>query len=113
MRFIDDGEIPFGVRQFFLVVLVARQLVQAADELVAFFKVVAGGGLFLFFGAEDFKAQTELFPEFVLPLFGERAGGNDEYPSRICTHEQFFNKKPRHDGLARTGVVCQHETQRL
>ena len=68
---VNDDQVPFGILELLLVLLVARQLIQSADELVLFIEVVAGGALLLFLAAEDLELDAELFQQLVLPLLGK------------------------------------------
>ena len=113
MCLIDDDQVPLGVFQFFLIVFVAGELIESTDELVAFIKVVTAGTLFLFLPTEDIKLDTELFQQFVLPLFGQGAGGDNQYALGIGSHQQFPNQQTSHNGFTRTRIIRQNITKRL
>ena len=68
---VNDDQVPLGVFELLLVLFVARQLIQSADELVLFIEVVAGGALLLLLAAKDLELNTELFQQLVLPLLGK------------------------------------------
>jgi len=49
--------------------------------------------------------------EFVLRLFGQASGADNEAALQIAVHEQCLDEQPRHDGFAGAWVVGQQETQ--
>ena len=51
--------------------------------------------------------------KFVLPLFRQIAGTNNQATLQIAAGNQFLDEQPRHDGLAGAGVIGQKEAQRL
>ena len=87
VRFVNDDEIPGGVFQFGLIVGIARQLIQAADQAVTVGEVIARGGLFLFFAAEQGKFHVKFFQHFILPLLTQRTGGNNQDTLRVCPYQ--------------------------
>jgi hypothetical protein len=51
--------------------------------------------------------------EFVLPLFGQAAGADDQAALQVAAGDQFLDEQAGHDGLAGARVVRQQEAQRL
>ena len=115
MRLVTDHQVPAAVRglELLLHVLVARQLVQAGNDEVIFQEPVAGARRFQLVVGQDVKGQLKAPVEFVLPLFGQAAGADDEAALQIAADDQLLDEQPRHDGLAGARVVGQQETQRL
>ena len=111
--FVHDGQVPLGGGQLGLVFIVARQLIHTADQAVGFREKIARRALLLFFLAEDFELEAELFEQLVLPLLHEPARTDDQNALGIGPHQQFANKKARHDRFSGAGVVGQDEPQGL
>ena len=115
VRLVADDEVVAAVRgaELLLHVLVARQLVEARDGEVVLEEPVAGaGGLELVVG-QDLEGQMEAPVQLVLPLLGEAAGADDQAALEIAARDQLLDEQPRHDGLARAGIVGEQEAQRL
>jgi hypothetical protein len=51
--------------------------------------------------------------QLVLPLLGETARADNEASLQIVARDHLLHQEAGHDGLARTGVVRQQESQRL
>ena len=49
--------------------------------------------------------------EFVLLLFGQAPGADNETALQIAAHDQCLDEQPHHDGFAGARVVGQQETQ--
>ena len=110
---VDDDQVPVRRAQLLLQVVVACQLVQARDHPVGLGEGVAIGRQFLLLTTEQRELQTELVAQFVLPLPGQRARRHHQDALRVGAHDQFADQQASHDGLACTGVIGQHEPQRL
>ena len=112
--FVADDQVPVAVAglQFLLHFLVAREFVEAGDDEVGLEEPVAGAGGFELVVGEDFEGQLEAAVEFVLPLFGQRAGADDEAALEVAAGDEFFDQKAGHDGLAGAGIVGEEEAQR-
>jgi len=113
VRFITHDHVPIGRVQFGLNVLVAAQLIEAADDEILFGKGIARARFFNRLARDGGKVELKAPPQFVLPLFGERTRTTDETPPEVAAHDEFFEEQARHNRLARAGVVCEQETQRL
>ena len=111
--FVHDDQVPLGLGQQLLVILVARKLVEPRDQAVLLTEVVAALTLLLLFAAEQFEIEAELFTQFVLPLFGQGAGRDDQHAAGVGAQHQLPDQQPGHDGLAGAGIVGQHKAQRL
>ena len=113
VRFVEHDQVPAGSAELLLQVFVARHLIETNDEVINVFKwIAARGGGFQVFG-EDAEFQAELLEHFLAPLIDQAARGDDDNAPGVGTHDEFSNVKPRHDGLARAGVVGQNKAQRL
>jgi hypothetical protein len=113
VRFVEHDQVPSGSAELLLQFFVARHLVEANDEVVNVFKRIATWrGSFQVFG-EDAEFQAELLEHFLAPLIDQAAGGDDDDTPGVGAHDEFTDIKPRHDGLARAGVVRQNKAQRL
>ena len=112
MRFIKDDEVvglnvralEYGKHRF------AGQRVDAADHRVA---VVAHEGVprSCIGASHDPKAQAEESAEFALPVAQESGRRNDEHAANEAARLHLANVKPRHNRLARTGIVGKEEAQ--
>ena len=111
MRFIADNEIPVRYPQFFLNGIVTSQFIQPGDGKADLLKGIAGHGGFDAVVGENFKTQMKFVVQFVLPLFRQAAGADDETTPEIATGHEFLDEQPGHDGLARTGIIGQYITQ--
>ena len=113
MGLVEHGQIPPGGTKLVLQFFVARHLVQANDEIIQVLEgISARRGGFEFFG-EHAKFQPELLEHFVAPLLNQTAWSDDHHPARVGPHDEFTDVKTRHDGLSGSGIVRQHEAQRL
>ena len=59
------------------------------------------------------EAKIEATIEFVLPLLHKTSGADDEAALQVAAGDQLLYEKPRHDGLARAGIIRQQKAQRL
>ena len=110
---VHHDQVPLGLRQQLLVLLVARELVQAGNQAVLLGKVVAAVALLLLFAAEKLEVQPEFLAQFVLPLLRQGTRRDDEHAPGVGTQGHFSDQQARHHGLACSGVVGQHKAQRL
>ena len=115
VRLIAHDQVPARVRrlQLLLHVLVARQLVQTGNDQIGLEEPVAGAGGFELVVGQDLERKLESAVQLVLPLLGEAAGADDQAPLQVAAGDQLLDQQPRHDGLARAGVVGEQEAQRL
>ena len=91
--FVADDQVPVAVAglQFLLHFFVAREFVEAGDDEVGLEEPVAGAGGFELVVGKDFEGQLEAAVEFVLPLFGQRAGADDEAALEVAAGDEFFD----------------------
>ena len=110
---VEDGEVPSGVAELFLKLLVPRHLVETNDELmVVVERVPARRGRFEQ-RRVDAEFEPELLEELVSPLIDETSRGDDQDASGVGPHDEFADVEPRHDRLPGPRVVRQNEPQRL
>ena len=115
VRLIADHEIPSTIRHLKLLlhVFVSGKLVQPGNDQIALQEPVAGAsGLKLVIG-KNFEGQMETAVKLVLPLLGKAARTDDKTSLQIASGDQFFDQKTRHDGLARSRIICKKKSQRL
>lgn len=91
---------------------VAGELVQARDDQVVLLEPVAARR-FQTLIREDGEPQVEALLQFVLPLFGERPGADDETALQIAAGDQLPDEQTRHDRLAGARVVGEKEAEWL
>ena len=111
--FVANHQVPVGVGQLRLDVLVPAQLVQAADGQRILGEPVAGARRFELVVRQDFEGKLESLVEFVLPLLGEIAGAYDHAAVQVAADQQFLDEQAGHDRLAGAGIVGQEEPERL
>jgi hypothetical protein len=113
--FVADHQVPaaIGRLELLLHVFVARELVEAGDDQVGFEEPVAGARRFELVVGENLEGQVKAPVEFVLPLFGQAAGADDQAALQVAAGDQFLDQQAGHDGLAGAGVVRQQKAQRL
>ena len=109
---VDDDEIPCGLREVGLQLLVARELIHARDQQ----RVVLEGRR-AEHGVpqsrrEDLESEAELQVQLVLPLVDKAAGGDDQAPLDVLAEDQLLDVEPGHDRLAGAGIVGEQEAQR-
>ena len=112
--FINNDQIPFiGSDKLLLEVFVAGQNIKPGNQAVFFVKNIAGSGRLDRAPCQDFEIQTELVPEFILPLLDQTAGRNNEASIQIAAGSQFPDEKSCHDGFSRSGIVGQKKPKGL
>ena len=112
MGLVHHDEVPVGLLQLRLEILAPRELIEPGDEQVALLEHVPGVRSLGQVARQEIERQAELPVQLVLPLLDERAGAHDEAPLEVASDHQLLDEEPRHDRLARAGVVGQHEPQR-
>ena len=110
---VDDDQIPVGLLEQFLDVLVSSELVDAGDDLVVFQEPVPTRRRLESLVGEDLEAEVELLAKLVLPLFPQTAGGDDQTPLQITADLELLDEEPGHDRLAGTRIVGKQESERL
>jgi len=110
---VTDDEIPVGLLQLGLDVLVAAELVESGDDERVFVEPVAGPGGFELVVGHDLEGQVEPAVEFVLPLLDKVAWADDEASLQVTPGDQLLDEEPGHDGLPGSGVIGQKEPERL
>lgn len=113
MGFVEDYQVPAGGAELGLEILVVRHLVESHDHLMMILERVIRRRRRFEGRRVDVELQAELLEQLVAPLIHETTGGDDQDASRVGPHDEFADVKPRHDGLARAGVVGEHVAQRL
>ena len=94
MRFVADDEVPVGLLQLGLGILVAAELVEPADGQRVFGEPVAGAGRFELVVGHDLEGQVEPAVELVLPLLDETAGADDQAALKVAAGHQLLDKSP-------------------
>ena len=115
MGLVADNEVPptIGRLQLQLHILIASEFVEPRDNEIGFQEPIAGPRRFELVVGQDFERQIETAIELVLPLLGEAPGADDQAALQITASDQLLDQEPRHDGLARAGIVRKQEAQRL
>ena len=113
MGFVDHDQVPVGRLELGLHVLVARELVETADDQIVLLEPVAGAGRFQLVVGQDVERKMELLVELLLPLLDQAAGADDHAAMDVAAQQQFLDEQAGHDGLAGAGIVGQQEAQRL
>src|SRR3989442_5403861 len=109
MGFIYDDEVPMDLFQ-------SRQdvrsfgEVQGSEDLLVFNPLVDAELVADGVAPDDMELLVELLHQFALPLEGQIRRTDDEDALCQATKLQFADEEPGHDGLARTGVVGQEES---
>ena len=112
MGLIDDDQIPLGLFELRLQLRVAGELVHPGDQQgIGLKDVEVDVGVDQLVG-QQVEPQAELEEQFVLPLFDQAAGGDDQALPHVVAEQQLFDVEAGHDGLAGAGVVCEEESQR-
>ena len=110
VRLVHDHEVPVGLLDVLLQILIAAHLVQPGDDQGHFLQGIAGAGGGDTVVGQDLEGQLKSQEQFVLPLLGEVAGTDDQAALQVATQHQLLDEKASHDGLARTWVIGQEET---
>ncbi len=113
MGFIADYQIPVGLLQLGVERLVTAELVKATDHQGVLLEPVARAGGFQLVVCHDLERQVEAAVQFVLPLLCQIPRANNHAALQVATDNLFFDKQPRHDGLAGAGVVGQQVAKGL
>src|SRR6476661_6767745 len=104
MSFVANDEVPVGIGQFRLNVLIAAELIQATDSHRIFSEPVSRTGRFELVVRQDFERKLEPLIEFVLPLLGKIPGTDDHAAVEIPADQQFLNKEAGHNRLSGAGI---------
>ena len=110
--FVADDEVPVGLFELLLEVLVAAELVEPADDEVVFLEPVAGPRRLQLVVGHDFEGQMEAAVHFILPLFGEVAGADDHAPPEVARMLSSLASRP-HIMVLPARVVGQEEAEGL
>ncbi len=112
VRLVDDDQIPVGLLELGLELLVAGELIHPCDEeRVGLEDVEIDLGVDELIG-QQIEAQAELEEELVLPLLHEPAGRDDEALLHVIAQQQLLDVEAGHDCLAGAGVVGEQKAQR-
>ena len=102
---IDDDQVPLGLLELGLQLLVAGQLIHPGDqEGVGVEDVEVDVGVDELVG-QQVEPQPELEEQLVLPLLDQPARGDDQALADVVAQQEFFDVEPGHDGLAGAGVI--------
>ncbi len=112
VRLIDHHQVPFGVGELRLQLLVAGQLVHTGDHQRVSVEHVHVDVRVHHRVGQDLEVQPELEEQLVLPLLHQTTRSHDETPLHIVAEQQLLDVQPRHDRLARARIVGQQEPQR-
>ena len=110
---VEDGQVPSGVAELLLELLVPRHLVETNDELMVVVERVPARRGRLQQRGVDAEFEPELLEELVSPLLDETSRGDDQDAASVGPHDEFADVEPRHDGLPGPRVVRQDEPQGL
>ena len=80
VSFVADDQVPVGLLELDLRVLVAAELVETTNDQSVLAEPVAGACGFDRVICHDVERQVEPAVEFVLPLLDKTAGANDQTP---------------------------------
>ena len=109
---IDDDQVPLGLFELRLQLLVAGQLIHPGDqEGVGVEDVEVDVGIDELVG-QQVEPQPKFEEQFVLPLLDQAAGRHDQTLADIVAQQQFLDVEPGHNRLAGAGIVGQQEPQR-
>ena len=112
VRLVDDDQVPLGLLELRLELLVAGQLVHPGDQQrVGLEDVEVDVGVDELVG-QQVEPQPELEEQLVLPLLHQAAGRDDQALLHVVAQKQLFDVEAGHDRLAGTGVVGEQEAQR-
>ena len=111
--FVADDQVPVGLLELGLGILVAAELVETANGQGVLAEPVAGSCGFERVIGHDLERQVEPAVEFVLPLLDEIAGANDQAPLQVAAGDQLLDEQPGHDRFAGPWIVGQQEPERL
>ena len=109
VRLIDNDQVPVYGGQFSLDIDIAAEFVESGDAQVVLLKPVTRSGGSQSFIGQYLKRETELFIQFILPLFHQTTGSDDEAAVNIPSNQQLFDQEPGHDGLTGPRIIRQQE----
>ena len=92
---VADDQVPVGLLELGLDVLVAAQLVEPADGQGVLLEPVAGAGRFELVVGHDLERQVEPAVQFVLPLLDEVAGADDQAALQVAAGHQLLDEAGR------------------
>ena len=113
MSLIADDQVPIGLLELGLDVLVAAQLVEATDDERVLVEPVAGPGCFELVVGHDLERKVEPAVQLVLPLLDEAPRAHDQATLQVPSGHQLLDQQAGHDRLARPRIIGEQETQRL
>ena len=108
---VHDHQVPVGGLELGHQVLAPGELVDSGDEQVLVLERVAGQGGLDRGPRHHLEAEAKAVPHLVLPLLRQAAGCHHQAAGYITPQHQLPDEQTRHDGLARAGVVGQHELE--
>lgn len=81
----------------------ARRHVQAHNQPVLLDEGIAGDRCFDLIAGKKIEVQAELLGHFLLPLFDEAAGRDNQTALQIAADQKLLDQQPGHDRLAGAG----------
>ena len=94
MRLIAHDEIvsAIGGAEFFLYVLVPRELVEPRNGEVVFQEPIPSSSSLELVVREDLKGKVKSTVELILPLFGKAAGADDQAALEVTSCNQLLDE---------------------
>lgn len=112
--FIANDQIPIaGSFEFSFQLVRSGRHIEAQDQPILLDERVPCNGGFDLIAREEIEMQAEFLGHFLLPLFDKATGRNDQATFKIAPNQKLLDQQPRHDRLARTGIVRQQKPKRL
>ena len=99
--------------ELLLQVLGAAELIEAGDQLVVFVEGVAGAAVSASWREKTSNRRPNFSPSSSCHCSTRLPGATIRQRSSVAAQHQLADVEPGHDGLASTGIVGQHEAQRL
>jgi hypothetical protein len=94
-------------------VLVAAEPVEPTDRQRVLAEPVAGPCCFHRIIGHDLERQVKSAVQFILPLFDQVAGADNQASLQVASRLQFLDEQPGHDRLASPRVIGKQEPERL
>jgi hypothetical protein len=110
---VDDNEVEFVIGKHLLEFIASRELIEAANQIRVISEWVSLASRRDVAIGQDVELECELFPELVMPLANEAAGGNDHATLQIATEDELLDEEARHDCLAGTRVIGKKKSEGL
>jgi hypothetical protein len=109
--FIASDEVPVGIRELRLDILIATQLIQADGHWVLR-EPIAGARRFQLVVRQNLEGKLKSLIEFVLSLLREISRAHDHAAVQVTADQQFFDEQTSRDCFAGAGIIGQKGPQR-